>query len=49
MLALMAGQGFRFVRPLNFHTVGKSGAIIEMDALFEKIEPGSPASQGSAH
>jgi len=49
MLALMSGQGFRFVRPLNFHTVGKSGAIIEMDALFEKIEPGSPSSPGSAH
>lgn len=41
MLALMAGHGFRFVRPLNFHTVGKSGAIIEMDALFEKVQPTS--------
>jgi FkbM family methyltransferase len=34
--ALMAKHGFRFVRPLNFHQVGKSLDIIEMDALFEK-------------
>jgi FkbM family methyltransferase len=38
MLALMTGHGFRFVRPLNFHTLGQSGAIIEMDALFEKVQ-----------
>jgi FkbM family methyltransferase len=31
----MAGYGFRFVRPLNFHTSPTTLEIIEMDALFE--------------
>lgn len=36
IINLMAKHGFRFVRPLNFHQVGKSLDIIEMDALFER-------------
>ena len=37
MLEMMNKRGFRFVRPLDFHTSGKTGAIIEMDALFENV------------
>jgi FkbM family methyltransferase len=36
MLDLMRAQGFRFVKPLNFHTSDVTGSIIEMDALFER-------------
>ncbi len=32
---MLRAYGFRFVRPINFHTSPNSGAIIEMDALFE--------------
>jgi FkbM family methyltransferase len=35
MVELMRRHGFRFVRPLDFHTSGRTGAIIEMDGLFE--------------
>ena len=37
MLDMMNQHGFRFVRPLDFHTADKTGAIIEMDGLFENI------------
>jgi FkbM family methyltransferase len=37
MLDLMREHGFRFVKPLNFHTSDVTGAIIEMDALFERV------------
>jgi FkbM family methyltransferase len=37
MLDLMARHGFKFVRPLDFHTSDKTGAIIEMDGLFENV------------
>ena len=37
MLELMNRHGFKFVRPLDFHTSDKTGAIIEMDGLFENI------------
>jgi len=37
MLDLMSRHGFRFVRPLDFHTSDKTGAIIEMDGLFENV------------
>jgi FkbM family methyltransferase len=33
---LMAAQGFRFLRPMNFHTSPLTGEIIEMDALFQR-------------
>lgn len=36
--ALMSKQGFRFVRPLNFHTSPLGGDIIEMDALFTRAQ-----------
>ena len=35
IVELLARTGFKFVRPLNFHTSPKTGEIIEMDALFE--------------
>lgn len=41
MLELMRERGFRFVRPLNFHTSDVTGAIIEMDALFERTVAGT--------
>jgi FkbM family methyltransferase len=34
MLGILSDRGFRFLRPMNFHTSPRSGAIIEMDALF---------------
>lgn len=37
MLDLMSRRGFRFVRPLDFHTSDRTGAIIEMDGLFENM------------
>lgn len=37
MLEMMRQRGFRFIRPLDFHTSDKTGAIIEMDGLFENI------------
>lgn len=37
MLNMMSQRGFKFVRPLDFHTSDKTGAIIEMDGLFENI------------
>lgn len=37
MLEMMGRRGFRFVRPLDFHTSDRTGAIIEMDGLFENI------------
>ena len=37
MLEMMRQRGFRFVRPLDFHTSDKTGAIIEMDGLFENV------------
>jgi len=37
MVDMMSQRGFRFVRPLDFHTSEKTGAIIEMDALFENV------------
>ena len=37
MLEIMRENGFRFVRPLDFHTSDKTGAIIEMDGLFENV------------
>jgi len=36
---LLRSHGFRFLRPLNFHISPKTGEIIEMDALFESINP----------
>ena len=30
-------HGFRFIRPLNFHTSPTTGEIIEMDALFGSV------------
>ena len=44
MINLMASNGFRFVKPLNFHQSPKSMDIIEMDALFERLD-GDSASQ----
>ena len=38
MINLMASYGFQFVKPLNFHQSEKSFDIIEMDALFEKLD-----------
>lgn len=35
---LMVEVGFKFVRPLNFHVSPLTGEIIEMDALFQRIE-----------
>lgn len=35
IVEMMKRNGFRFVRPMNFHTSSKTGEIIEMDALFE--------------
>jgi hypothetical protein len=43
MLDLMRERGFRFVKPLNFHTSDVTGAIIEMDALFERAAAAAPA------
>jgi FkbM family methyltransferase len=37
VVELLGKNGFRFVRPLNFHTSPKTGEIIEMDALFQSI------------
>lgn len=37
MLELMREAGFRFVRPLDFHTADETSAIIEMDGLFENM------------
>jgi len=34
LLELMDEHGFRFLRPLNYHTSPLTGQIIEMDALF---------------
>lgn len=42
MLELMARHGFRFVRPLDYHTSDKTGAIIEMDGLFENVVLAGP-------
>ena len=36
LIDLMAANGFRFVKPLNFHLAGDFHDIIEMDALFER-------------
>jgi len=36
MLELMSEHGFRFLRPLNYHTSPLTGQIIEMDALFQR-------------
>lgn len=38
MLALMDNYGFRFVRPLDFLRDPKTGEILQLDALFERIE-----------
>ena len=35
IVEMMEGYGFKFVRPMNFHTSPKTLEIIEMDALFE--------------
>ncbi len=37
IIALMASQGFRFVRPVDFHTSPTTEEITEMDALFESL------------
>ena len=37
IMDLMAFNGFSFVKPLNFHQSGHSLDIIEMDALFKKL------------
>jgi len=42
MLEIMARHGFRFVRPLDYHTSDKTGAIIEMDGLFENVALAGP-------
>jgi len=34
---MMKCSGFRFVRPMNFHVSPKTGEIIEVDALFNRI------------
>jgi FkbM family methyltransferase len=34
---LLEQHGFKFLKPLNFHTSPKTGEIIEMDALFESL------------
>ena len=36
--SLMMQAGFKFVRPLNFHVSPLTGEIIEMDALFQRLE-----------
>lgn len=36
LLELMDEHGFRFQRPLNYHTSPLTGQIIEMDALFRR-------------
>ncbi len=35
IVELLKENGFRFVRPMNFHVSPMTGEIIEMDALFE--------------
>lgn len=37
IVVLLKKHGFRFVRPMNFHISPKTGEIIEMDALFERL------------
>jgi len=37
IIDLLKENGFSFVRPLNVHYSPKTGEIIEMDALFEKV------------
>jgi FkbM family methyltransferase len=34
VVSMMKAEGFRFIRPLNFHVSDVTGEIIEMDALF---------------
>lgn len=36
MLDLLAGHGFRFVRPLDFLRDPRTGEILQIDALFER-------------
>ncbi len=40
IMELMESCGFKFIRPMNFHTSPKTLEIIEMDALFELIDRG---------
>jgi FkbM family methyltransferase len=37
IMTLMGDNGFKFVRPMNFHFSTVTGEIIEMDALFERM------------
>jgi len=37
IMALMKDAGFRFVRPVNFHLAPNTDEVMEMDALFERI------------
>jgi len=37
LVELLKAHGFRFARPMNFHISPKTGEIIEMDALFERM------------
>lgn len=42
IVEMMAGQSFRFVRPVDFHLSPVTGEITEMDALFARRENAAP-------